>query len=191
MTLTYSITRQQAADYLGVSTRTVDRYVKKWTLSYKKVANKVILAQAELDVIKADLDLLNQPAAKVTRERVAKTSKKSSATNTDLVDPANEWSVSNIAEFAAILTQKDLAIEEKNQLIYLLQRKIGEVETQMMNMIALPHHTEEKTSLESQIKELEEQSEDLQAQVRKEKMRNAVFVGMIIIAAFVLLLWVY
>ena len=27
--LTYSVTRQQAADMLGVSTRSIDRYVKK------------------------------------------------------------------------------------------------------------------------------------------------------------------
>lgn len=189
MTLTYSITRQQAADFLGVSTRTVDRYVKKWTLSYKKVANKVILAQAELDVIKADLDLLNQPAAQVTRERVAAKAWKTN--NTGIVDPAAVWSTWGIAEFAAILTQKDQTIEEKNQLIYLLQRKIGEVETQMMNMVALPHHTEEKESLQTQISELEDQADNLKAAIRKEKIRNAIFVGMIIIAAFVLLLWVY
>jgi len=186
MTLTYSITRQQAADFLGVSTRTIDRYVKKWTLSYKKVSNKVILSQTELDAVKEELDLLNQPAATVTRERVAQAAKKSS--ETAIADPKN---LEGVSQFTAILTQKDLAIEEKNQLIYMLQRKIGEVETQMQHMIALPHHTEEKEKLALQIEELSSETENLRSQVRKEKMWNAIFVGMIIIAAFVLLLWVY
>ena len=126
----------------------------------------MILSQTELDAIKEELDLLNQPAATVTRERVAKSTKKSSSTA--IADP-DVSGVESISQFAAILTQKDMAIEEKNQLIYMLQRKIGEIETQMQHMVALPHHTEEKEKLEEQI-------EELSSQIRKEKMRNAVFV---------------
>ena len=44
----YTVTRNQAANLLGVSTRTIDRYVKSGKLSYKKVANKVILNEEEL-----------------------------------------------------------------------------------------------------------------------------------------------
>ena len=44
----YSITREKAAIELGVSTRTVDRYVKSGKLSYKKIANKVIIEKEEI-----------------------------------------------------------------------------------------------------------------------------------------------
>jgi len=188
MTSTYNVTRQQAADYLGVSTRTIDRYVKKWTLNYKKVSNKVILSQEELDILKKDLDLLNQPAAQVTRERIA-TEKSSSKTT--LADPETATWLESVTQFAAILTQKDMAIEEKNQLIYLLQRKIGEIETQMQHMVALPHHTEEKEQLSAKIAELSSEKETLKSQVRKEKIRNFIFFAMILVAIGVLLLLIF
>ena len=47
----YTVTRNQAASLLGVSTRTIDRYVKSGKLSYKKIANKVILNEEELRIL--------------------------------------------------------------------------------------------------------------------------------------------
>ena len=44
----YTVTRTQAAALLWVSTRTIDRYVKSGKLSYKKIANKVILKRQYL-----------------------------------------------------------------------------------------------------------------------------------------------
>jgi excisionase family DNA binding protein len=58
--LTYSISRESAASYLGVSTRTIDRYVKSGKLSYKKVANKVILAKEQVDELKDEFAMLHQ-----------------------------------------------------------------------------------------------------------------------------------
>jgi excisionase family DNA binding protein len=48
MTKTYNITRESAAKLLNISTRTIDRYIKSGKLSYKKVANKVLLAKEEI-----------------------------------------------------------------------------------------------------------------------------------------------
>ena len=58
----YNISREAAAQYLGVSTRTIDRYVKSGKLSYKKVANKVILVKDEVDELKNDFSMLRQDA---------------------------------------------------------------------------------------------------------------------------------
>ena len=58
--LTYSITREAASAYLWVSTRTIDRYVKSGKLSYKKVANKVILAKEQVDELKEEFAVLHQ-----------------------------------------------------------------------------------------------------------------------------------
>ncbi|MDR2190960.1 MAG: excisionase family DNA-binding protein [Candidatus Peribacteria bacterium] len=44
----YSLTRDKASVLLGVSTRTIDRYIKSGRLSYKKVGNKVLLSRDEL-----------------------------------------------------------------------------------------------------------------------------------------------
>lgn len=189
MTLTYNVTRKQASDYLGVSTRTIDRYVKKWQLSYKKVANKVILAQSEIDKLKEEFDLLQQQPVAPTVERKATTGNVVEESTT--LSSNNTSSISGIGEFASILDKKDKTIEEKNQLIYMLQRKIGEVETQMIQMVALPHHTEEKEKMQTAITDLESEKVVLQNQIRRERMRNAIYVALIIIAALVLVFWIY
>jgi predicted site-specific integrase-resolvase len=43
-----------------VSTRTIDRYVKSGKLSYKKVANKVLLAKEEIAEMQKDFSALRQ-----------------------------------------------------------------------------------------------------------------------------------
>ena len=56
----YTVTRNQAASLLWVSTRTIDRYVKSGRLSYKKIANKVILNEEELRVLQNEFSSLRQ-----------------------------------------------------------------------------------------------------------------------------------
>ena len=60
MARTYWITRESAAKLLGISTRTIDRYIKSWKLSYKKVANKVLLAKEEIASLQEDYGALHQ-----------------------------------------------------------------------------------------------------------------------------------
>ena len=56
----YTVTRTQAASLLWVSTRTIDRYVKSGRLSYKKIANKVILNEEELRILQNEFSSLRQ-----------------------------------------------------------------------------------------------------------------------------------
>ena len=56
----YTVTRNQAASLLWVSTRTIDRYVKSGKLSYKKIANKVILNEEELRILQNEFSSLRQ-----------------------------------------------------------------------------------------------------------------------------------
>jgi excisionase family DNA binding protein len=60
MSKSYSVTREVAAKSLNVSTRTIDRYIKSGKLSYKKIANKVLLAKEEILKLKEDFTTLHQ-----------------------------------------------------------------------------------------------------------------------------------
>lgn len=183
-TLTYNTSRKQAADRLDVSTRTIDRYVKSGKLSYKKVANKVILAAEEVSELEDEYQLLKQEpqSSEVTRERAIPMEKVKSSLST-----GKQESSSSVKEFAAILGQKDQVIEEKNQLIFALQRKLGELETAMKQMVALPDHSQEKEALASEIKELELAKTELESQVKREKMWNVVYIGLVLVAAVMIL----
>ena len=176
--LTYSVTRQQAADMLGVSTRSIDRYVKKWQLSYKKIANKVLLAREELVSMQADYDLLhNNPVTEtvVIKEKTISPAAKVTRVNSGL-------GLGSVKEFSEILNTKDKALEEKNQMIYALQRKIWEIETKMSQMIALPDHSAEKEDLKMSVQKLQIEKKDLESNIRREKLMNTIFLWLALVA---------
>lgn len=183
-TLTYSLTRQQAADYLWVSTRTIDRYVVKWELRYKKIANKVVLAQEDIERIHKDLELIQQ--AEVTWMPTTTHVETTMVTPKESPVSRQWWSDrTNVKEFVTLLQEKDKTIEEKNQLLFALQNQIWQMESRLQQMIALPDYTAEKTTLEQSISTLEQQKILLEDQVRREKLRNAVYIWLAMIGALV------
>lgn len=179
--LTYNVTRQQAADLLWVSTRSVDRYVKWWKLSYKKISNKVLLAREEISDMQQDFDLLHQHPltdTTVVKEKLGSTK----------VTRVNSWlGLWSVKEFTQILSKKDSMIEEKNQMIYILQRKIGEIETKMQQMIALPDHSAEKETLLLDVQRLEMEKKEVESSMRKEKLMNTIFLGLALISVIFVL----
>ena len=56
---TFRITREQAAQELGISTRTIDRYIKNGKLAYKKIANKMLLDEKDIAAMKKDFQALH------------------------------------------------------------------------------------------------------------------------------------
>lgn len=193
----YSITREKAAIELWVSTRTIDRYVKWWKLSYKKVANKVLLAKEEIDALKAEFSALHQEfkselvsEASNTPKYAENTSNQDTTMNvrSEDLDKAIE---EKIDKFMLIFKEKDKMIEEKNKVIFMLQQRIGELETKIQTMIALPDYNREKQEAIIEKQKLEERISKLKEAVRAEKVKNfiimlfsVVFIG---IALFLLL----
>ena len=57
---TFRITREQAAQDLGISTRTIDRYIKNGKLAYKKIANKIFLDEKDIQTMRNDFQSLHQ-----------------------------------------------------------------------------------------------------------------------------------
>jgi len=167
--------RQQAADYLGVSTRTIDRYVVKGAIRYKKIANKVVLAKEDLETLQAELELVQQPTSMPT------TVESSSVSH----DWQNKWSAmgwNSFKEFVDLLKEKDKTIESKNSMVFSLQHQIGQLESRLQQVIALPDYTQEKGQLEHTIQTLETERTLLEDQVRREKLRNTVYMWLILIA---------
>ena len=176
---TYWITREKAAIELWVSTRTIDRYVKWGKLSYKKVANKVLLAKEEIEALKNEFSALHQ---EVSSELVSEVSANSNSGTTSSsrsqgmavradIDQAIE---EKIDKFMLIFKEKDKMIEEKNKVIFMLQQRIWELETKIQTMIALPDYNREKQEAIIEKQKLEERISKLKEAVRAEKVKNFV-----------------
>jgi hypothetical protein len=95
--------------------------------------------------------------------------------------------LSGVKEFVELLGKKDQTIEEKNQIIFMLQRKIGEMETQLKQMIALPDHSKEKEFLITNIQKLEIEKVSLEESMKKEKLFATVFAVIAFIAVVLFL----
>jgi len=180
MTKTYNVTRQNAAKMLSVSTRTIDRYVKSGKLSYKKIANKILLAKEEIQELINEFSALRQ---EVSTEIIGGNANKTPAVRTWLEEAIDQ----KIDKFFLIFKEKDKMLEEKNKIIFMLQQRISEVETKLQHMIALPDYNKEKQSMVIEKEKLEYKVKELKGTVRGEKNKNLIFIGLAII--FIAIAW--
>lgn len=183
---TYWITREKAAIELWVSTRTIDRYVKGWKLSYKKVANKVLLAKEEIEALKNEFSALHQEVSSELVSEVpsdpssnSDSRAKTMAVRADIDQAIEE----KIDKFMLIFKEKDKMIEEKNKVIFMLQQRIGELETKIQSMIALPDYNREKQEAIVEKQKLEERISKLKEAVRNEQVKS--FVVMLFSLVFI------
>lgn len=107
-----------------MSTRTIDRYVKSGKLSYKKIANKVLLARDEIEALQEEFSSLR---TEVTSELIHEATPSNQPTTTNPVAVRADLDQAideKIEKFFLIFKEKDKMIEEKNKIIFMLQQRI-------------------------------------------------------------------
>jgi len=186
MSKTYNVTREVAAKSLNISTRTIDRYIKSGKLSYKKIANKVLLAKEEVLELKQEFTTLHQ-------ELNTEIINQNTTTSTNL---ANKWDLESaidqkIEKFFLIFKEKEKMLEEKNKMIFVLQQRVSELETKIQHMVALPDYNKEKQEAIIEKQKLEEKIGQMKSMIKNEKLKNLIFIGLslifIIVAGFFIL----
>lgn len=165
----YTVTRNQAANLLGVSTRTIDRYVKSGKLSYKKVANKVILNEEELRILQNEFSSLRQ---EISTELIWENNSSLSVKSVTDISSIDE----KLDKFYLIFQEKDKQIDEKNKIIFMLQQRIGELEAKIQTMIALPDYNKEKQQAIEEKRILEEKLAKLTSRVREQETKTYVVI---------------
>ena len=184
MSRTYWITRESAAKILWISTRTIDRYIKSWKLSYKKVANKVLLAKEEIANLQEDYWALHQEmSTEVVKQTELTTPKTVSAVNPSLEKAVEE----KIDKFMLIFNEKDKILEEKNKVIFMLQQRVWELEAKLKTMVALPDYTKEKQEAILEKQKLEEKIAELKWTVKVEKSKSVIFLALALVFILVLI----
>jgi len=184
MARTYWITRESAAKLLGISTRTIDRYIKSWKLSYKKVANKVLLAKEEIASLQEDYGALHQEIS----TEVVKQTELTTPKTVSSVSPSLEKAVEEkIDKFMLIFNEKDKILEEKNKVIFMLQQRVGELEAKLKTMVALPDYTKEKQEAILEKQKLEEKIAELKWTVKREKSKSVWFLAVAVIFILILI----
>ena len=196
MSKTYNVTREVAAKTLNISTRTIDRYIKSGKLSYKKIANKVILAKEEVLSLQQEFSSLRQElnseiVSQNTSIQTPQSSHHANSSNLSSNKQLEDAIDQKIEKFFLIFKEKDKMLEEKNKVIFVLQQRVGELETKIKHMVALPDYTKEKQEALIEKQKLEEKITQLKNAIKSEKVKNLVFIGLslvfIAVAAFFIL----
>ncbi|MCX6824667.1 MAG: hypothetical protein NTY80_00440 [candidate division SR1 bacterium] len=183
MSKTYNVTREVASKSLNISTRTIDRYIKSGKLSYKKIANKVLLAKEEVIGLKQEFATLHQ-------ELSSEIINQSSTVSTGISNKTNaETDIDQkVEKFFLIFKEKEKMLEEKNKVIFVLQQRVSELENKIQHMIALPDYNKEKQEAIIEKQKLEEKIGQLKGMIKNEKLKNLIFIGLslifIIVAGF-------
>lgn len=178
----YTVTRNQAASMLWVSTRTIDRYVKSGKLSYKKIANKVILNEEELRILQNEFSSLRQ---EISTELIWE--KDSSIT----VKPVTDMTTldEKLNKFYLIFQEKDKQIDEKNKIIFMLQQRIGELEAKIQTMVALPDYNKEKQQAIEEKRILEEKLAKMKSKVKEQETKT--YIVLIFAIIFIVIAWLF
>lgn len=181
MASTFTVTREQAALDLGISTRTIDRYIKSGKLSYKKVANKILLSDHDISVLKQDFDILHKKSSSELVNEWTLSSKPSQAMamNTSVLEKVID---EKIDKFFLVFQEKDRMLEEKNKVIFMLQQRVGELENKIQTMVALPDYNEQKQMATIEKSKLEDKIKQLSQAIRGEKTKNYLFLTVLVVS---------
>jgi len=184
----FTLTRESAADTLGISTRTIDRYIRSGKLSYKKIANKIFLNAQEITSLQGDYSLLHEKtSAELVNDASLQTPKRTLAsTDTTALEKVID---EKIDKFFLIFQEKDRMLEEKNKVIFMLQQRVGELENKIQTMVALPDYNEEKQMATIEKSKLEEKIKQLSQAVRGEKTKSSIFLAVIVLAIVSVVFW--
>lgn len=179
MSLTYNLTRKQASKKLDVSTRTIDRYIRRWTISYKKHANKIYLSEDEIETLKSQLFGVKQNESlsivKNTSWEQWEVSQQNSA----------DW----LKEMVEVLQEKDKQIEAKNAMIFNMQKTITELESKLANTVALPDYNQEKEQHQIEKEKINLKNKQISQELEKEKIKN--LINLAILVFFVVSIFIY
>ena len=186
----YNLSREEAAKILWISTRTLDRRIRKGLLSHEKRGNKVFLSEEEVRNYNKHKEVQNV----VYETKVAPANTVSSQSfpvnfnQEELISEISKHMEQNMDKFLKILAEKDKQLEEKNKIIFALQHKVGALETKLKNTVALPLYQEEKEELILEKENLKIENNLLSEKLQKEKIKNIVMIWILIVVVIILIL---
>jgi hypothetical protein len=172
----YKYTRQEAANFLKISTRSIDRYVKSWKLRAKKEW-KIIYINAP------DLENLKWWGKK--QEIIEK---KSSFKITPLKKTENEVVTKNTLILDEIYFDLKNEIREKDKVITELSIRLWQAEEIAKNSVSLIDYKksqflleESRTNLNQAIIDLESDKEWLEKELKYQKVNNIIMLVALVV----------
>ncbi|MFK7780269.1 MAG: helix-turn-helix domain-containing protein [Candidatus Gracilibacteria bacterium] len=173
----YKLTRQDVADRLNISTRSVDRYIKAGKLRAKKDGKIVYVKQGDVDNLMG--------GSKSKQEVIIKKKNKEIEHSQKIVKNLDE----NVAgTLGAIYKDLKEEIKNKDQLIQVLAMRVGKAEEIAKNSVSLLDFKksqflleDSKVNLEKDLQGLASDKEKLKIELKYEKTSNIILIFFVLI----------
>ncbi|MFN7160918.1 MAG: helix-turn-helix domain-containing protein [Candidatus Gracilibacteria bacterium] len=145
----YNVDRKEASDFLQVSERTVDRYIRAGKLTFKKVGHHVYLSKDELESLK---NTLVQNVEQVSIVSESKAHEQKAVAPIDLSSASYKDIENQIFKNLYDNTKQEL--DKKQREVEILNYRLGKIEFEIKNTVPLLEYSKEKDTLEDQNAEL-------------------------------------
>ena len=176
----YKYTRQEAADFLWISTRSIDRYIKWWKLRANKKGKVVLVKSSDLENMNSlwssKHEIITENNYSWEQQHVKVKSKW-----IDLQEKFNVWLEEVYSDLRTEIKEKDVLIRE-------LSIRVGRSEEIAKNSVSLIDFKksqflleESKTSLNESLVDLEDDKEKLKWELKYQKTNNFILIIAIIV----------
>jgi len=185
----YKYTRQEAADKLGISTRSVDRYIKAWKLRAKKDGKVVYVKWSDVENLMWNTESKQEV---IVEKKVNNIQVEDNLNSQNVVTQSSE----NVSS-TLWLIYKDLKEEiiKKDELIQQLAMRVWKAEEVAKNSVSLLDFKksqylleESKSWLSKEVEILSEEKEKLLTELKYEKTSNTILI--IFVVVLLVLAWV-
>jgi hypothetical protein len=173
----YELTRQDVADKLNISTRSVDRYIKAWKLRSKKDGKVVYVNQSDVEKLIGWWEVKQEVI--IEQKNVNNTENQKTVVRSDDNVAWTLWAI-----------YKDLKeeIKQKDELIQTLAMRVWKAEEIAKSSVSLIDFKksqylleESKEHLSKDLEELEREKEVLFKELKYEKTTNIILIAFVII----------
>jgi len=182
----YTLTRQDAADLLGISVRSVDRYIKSWKIRSEKRWKSVYVNDNDVKNLHS-----NTEATTIIIENIDKktTEKKQQFASKDISTKKDVENFDKITKtFENIYTDLRNQIEKKDKIIQEMSVEIGMSREQVRQSISISEHNrsqmlleESKTHIAKEMNNLSEEKKKLEKDLKDEKFDKKVLIVLVFI----------
>lgn len=173
------LTRPEAAKYLGVSTRTIDRYIAQNKISVVREDGHVLLREDELYHI---LQEKNPVATQVVHQ------KSHLSPSTELqIHPEQK---KELEKYKVLYDEAREGIEQRDEMIRQMHYRLGVLETEAKGQVPLLEAETTKQELALNISTLTEEKKDLEERLDQTQKARSVFFVVSIILLFLLFVFV-
>ncbi len=181
------LNRADAAKYIGVSTRTLDRYIAKGKLSVTREHGHVLLLIEELDVIK---DSKNPTATQVINNSHKKKSENIQNENIQTSDISlqNQFA-QEIHKYKVLYDDTKQELEKKDELLRHMHYQLGVLETEGKSKIPMLDAQTAKQDLEKNITKLEAEKNLILEDLKTARSGRSIFFIVSLVLLFLLFIF--